>query len=107
MALNNLGVQYETLKMPGKCVESYYKSADHKETLAMANLAQKYLDQGFVNNAKELIDKANERAAQTVAEMKLRYDERNKELRELAGKHDTEALQQAVELILNKDYSSS
>jgi tetratricopeptide (TPR) repeat protein len=59
VALNNLGVQYEKLKMPGKCVESYYKSADHNETLAMANLAQKYLNQGFLNNAKEFINRAN------------------------------------------------
>ena len=69
------------------------------------------MEQQFQQRLPEMhqsfIDKANERAAQTVAEMKLRYDERNKELRELAGKHDTEALQQAVELILNKDYSSS
>jgi vacuolar-type H+-ATPase subunit H len=52
---------------------------------------------------QSFIDKAHERAAQTIAEMKLRYNERNKVLRELAGKHDREALQQAITLILDKD----
>lgn len=69
------------------------------------------MEQQFQQRLPELhqsfIDKAHERAAQTIAEMKLRYDERNKELRELAGKHDAEALQQAVGLILNSDYSNS
>jgi hypothetical protein len=32
--------------------------------------------------------------------MKLRYDERNKTLRELADKHEKEALDRAIELIL-------
>ena len=49
---------------------------------------------------QSFIDKAQERAAQTIAEMKLRYDERNKTLRELADKHEKEALERPVELIL-------
>ena len=49
---------------------------------------------------QSFIDKAQERAAQTIAEMKLRYDERNKTLRDLANKHEKEALERAVELIL-------
>lgn len=49
---------------------------------------------------QSFIDKAQERAAQTIAEMKLRYDERNKTLRELADKHEKEALERAIELIL-------
>jgi thioredoxin-like negative regulator of GroEL len=59
VALNNLGVQYDTLNMPSKCIKSYYKSTEYKETLAMANLAQKYIDKGFAEQARELIDKAN------------------------------------------------
>ena len=58
-ALNNLGVQYDALKLSYKCVESYYKSADQNKTLAMANLAQKYLNEGFIKNASELVDRAN------------------------------------------------
>lgn len=49
---------------------------------------------------QSFVDKAQERAAQTIAEMKLRYDERNKTLRELADKHEKEALDRAIELIL-------
>ena len=56
---------------------------------------------------QSFIDKAQERAAQTIAEMKLRYDERNKMLRELAGKHEKEALENAVDFILDSDQSVS
>ena len=52
---------------------------------------------------QSFIDKAQERAAQTIAEMKLRYDERNKTLRELAGKHEKEALDRAIALILTSE----
>ena len=45
-------------------------------------------------------DKAHERAEQTIAEMKLRYDERNQELRKMAKEHQQEALELAIDLIL-------
>ncbi|MDH3387835.1 MAG: ATPase [Gammaproteobacteria bacterium] len=48
-------------------------------------------------------DKAQSRAEQTIAEMKLRYDERNKTLRELADRHEQEALDHAIALILNRE----
>ena len=50
---------------------------------------------------QSFLDKAEERAAQTIAEMKLRYDEHNKELRGLAAKHEKEALENAIGLILS------
>ena len=56
---------------------------------------------------QSFIDKAQERAAQTIAEMKLRYDERNKTLRELAGKHEQEALDRAIALILASERKAS
>ena len=59
LALNNIGVQYDELKLSYKCIQSYYKSVGHNETLAMANLAHKYLNEGFIEQARELIDKAN------------------------------------------------
>lgn len=52
---------------------------------------------------RSFLDKAEQRAAQTIAEMKLRYDERNKKLRELAIQHEDEALRHAVDLILEQD----
>ncbi len=60
MGLNNLGVQYGTLKLPAKSVESYFKATENNVTLAMANIAQKYLNEGFIKDAKNEIKKANE-----------------------------------------------
>ena len=48
-------------------------------------------------------DKAQERAVQSIAEIKLRYDEHNKELRILANKHEKEALDLAIALVLDSD----
>ena len=88
------------------------KGEQERDEIVQKSLNDAYdMEQQFQQRLPEMhqsfIDKAQERAVQTIAEMKLRYDERNKELRELAGKHDSEALQQAVELILHSDYSSS
>ena len=49
---------------------------------------------------QSFLEKAQERADQSIAEMKLRYDEHNKELRILADKHEKEALENAITLIL-------
>ncbi len=49
---------------------------------------------------KSFADKAHDKAEQTIAEIKLRYDERNKELRQLAEQHSDEAVEQAIRLIL-------
>ena len=62
------------------------------------------MENQFLQRLPELqqsfLDKARHRADQTIAEMKLRYDERNKSLRELAQQHETEALDHARTLIL-------
>lgn len=50
--------------------------------------------------------KAHQRAERTIAEMKLRYDERSKMLRDLAEKHEREALELATRLILDQDQSA-
>ena len=52
-------------------------------------------------------DKASSRAQQTIAELKLRYDERNKTLRELADRHEQEALDHAIELIIDPELNRS
>jgi tetratricopeptide (TPR) repeat protein len=57
--LNNLGVQYERLNLKGKSIKSFYEAADHKVTLAMANLARRYLQQGFIQDASNMIKRAN------------------------------------------------
>jgi len=56
---------------------------------------------------QSFIEKAQARAAQTIAEMKLRNDERNKKLRKLAGKHEKEALERTIALILDVDQTDS
>ena len=62
------------------------------------------MEQQFRDRLPELhqsfTDKACKRAEQTIAEIKLRYDERNKMLRELASEHEKEALEHALALIL-------
>ncbi len=56
---------------------------------------------------QSFLDKAQARAAQSIAEIKLRYDEHNRELRDLAGRHEQEALAQAIALILDPGQSAS
>ncbi len=57
--LNNLGASYGRLNLIGKSVQSYIKAADYDSSWGMGNLAHKYLDAGFIIDAKRMIDKAN------------------------------------------------
>ncbi|MBK1703721.1 ATPase [Halochromatium glycolicum] len=50
---------------------------------------------------RSFINKAEERAEQTVAELKRRYDERHVQLRETAEKRENEALEAAFALLLD------
>jgi vacuolar-type H+-ATPase subunit H len=52
---------------------------------------------------QSFLDKAQQHAAQAIAEMKLRNDERSKQLRELAGRHENEAIELALALLLDSD----
>ena len=52
---------------------------------------------------QSFLDKANERAEQSIAELRLRYNERNQELRQLAKEHEKEALNAAINLLLNEE----
>lgn len=47
------------------------------------------------------IQRAEERAKQTVAELKRRYDERHAELRDIAEEREQEALTAAFELLID------
>lgn len=62
------------------------------------------MEQQFKHRLPEIhqsfLNKARESAEQSIAEIKLRYDERSDEMRALATKHEQEALQYAIELIL-------
>lgn len=56
---NNIGVSYNLLKLKCKSIESHFRAAEMKNTLAMGNLAHAYVDAGFIDDAQTQIDKAN------------------------------------------------
>lgn len=58
IALNNLGVKAQEGQLKTKAVENYKKSASHENTLAMANQGFLLLNAGFVEEAKEIAEKA-------------------------------------------------
>jgi predicted metalloendopeptidase len=62
-------------------------------------------DQRFTARVPDLhrgfIDKAQERAEQTIAELKRRYDERHVQLRDLAEQREDEALDVAFTLLID------
>jgi len=55
--LNNLGVSAANLQLDGKSVEVYRKAEEQNETLAMSNLAYKFIEQGFYKEAEEICNK--------------------------------------------------
>lgn len=59
-ALNNLGVEFDGLQMPILAVNSYNESSKRHETLAMSNIAYKYIGQGLITDAEELLKKAQQ-----------------------------------------------
>lgn len=56
--LNNLAVAYEKLDMPGKAVQFYREAVKYDSTISMANLAQQFLDAGFIEEANTELKKA-------------------------------------------------
>lgn len=57
-ALNNLGAQCLRLKLPIKGIGFYRKAMEQKNTLAMSNLAYKYMNEGFSEEAASILEKA-------------------------------------------------
>ncbi len=55
---NNLGVIYNELDFKAHSVEAYRKAEDLGETLAMSNIAAKYILEGFIDEAKQICKKA-------------------------------------------------
>jgi hypothetical protein len=58
MAWNNLGVSFDRATLPAKSVEAYQKAQAEGETLAMSNLAHKFMKSGFVKEARTLFEDA-------------------------------------------------
>ena len=55
---NNLGVAYASLGMPSKAVEAYIRASELGATISRANLAQKLLNEGFIDYANEQLKEA-------------------------------------------------
>jgi hypothetical protein len=82
------------------------EAEQERERIIQAAMADaKAEDQRFTARVPDLhrgfIRKAEERAEQTVAELKRRYDERHVQLRNLAEEREQEALEQAFALLLD------
>ena len=58
-AWNNLGVAYEGLTFSIRAVDAYRRSAEAGETLATSNIAKRFLDAGFVEEASKLLQEAS------------------------------------------------
>ena len=57
---NNLGVEYDRLELPIRSIASF-RAAAPGNTLAMANLAYKFLNKGFKDEASKILDEAQKR----------------------------------------------
>lgn len=58
IAWNNLGVSLSGIGLPIKAISAYRESQTKGETLAMSNLAHKFLESGFLEEAKAMVDAA-------------------------------------------------
>jgi tetratricopeptide (TPR) repeat protein len=56
---NNLGVAYDGLSFAIRAVDAYRRAADAGETLAASNIAKRFLDAGFVQEASDLLEEAS------------------------------------------------
>jgi tetratricopeptide (TPR) repeat protein len=80
---NNLAVEFDRAGLFSKAVEGYKIAEEMGETLAMSNLAQKFISAGFLSEAKEQCDKAlqlgdfHPNVAHTLAQLKELPGEEN------------------------------
>jgi Flp pilus assembly protein TadD len=58
--LNNIAIEYSQLGMPFLAIACYRNSFELGETLAAANLAYRYLQVGFAEEASQVLDKARQ-----------------------------------------------
>ena len=57
-AWNNLGVSYQHFSVAGRSIEAYRRATGEGETLAMSNLAYKFMNAGFLDEAKSMLESA-------------------------------------------------
>ena len=89
---NNLGVAYEGLSFAIRAVDAYRRAAEAGETLAASNIAKRFLDAGFVQEASSLLEEASRKPAHDklvdtrFAEAKEARDDEGKERDKLLAK---------------------
>ncbi len=55
---NNLGVAQQNLGLPSKAIRSYRQSENLLETLAMSNIARRFIYAGFIDEAQDICNRA-------------------------------------------------
>ena len=83
-----------------------HEAEQERERVIQAAIADaRAEDQRFTARVPDVhrgfIGKAQERAEQTIAELKRRYDERHVQLRDMAEQREQEALEAAFELLID------
>lgn len=72
-----------------------------EQALAAAREAEAKFEAGRAELRAPFLKEATARAEQAVAELNRKYDERQRSLRELASRHEQEAVDAALSLLLN------
>ncbi|MFZ3005119.1 MAG: tetratricopeptide repeat protein, partial [Phenylobacterium sp.] len=89
VAWNNIGVSYAQLSMPGKSISAYRRAANAGETLAMSNLAYKFMEVGFFDEASAEFEQAllvpdfHRNVPEGLAALKGRPEQEDKKLAEI------------------------
>jgi tetratricopeptide (TPR) repeat protein len=60
IAFNNMGVSYDDLSLANKSIEAFKKSIELKNTLALANLANRYISIGCLDEAQAMLNKVKD-----------------------------------------------
>lgn len=80
---------------------------ERERTIAEASAEAEAAERRFTARIPEIqssfLDKAEEKAAQTIAELERRYAERAEELRDMAGQCRIDAVQAALEAFLDSE----
>ena len=99
---------YDLLEVEQEAEQIVLDGEKERETIRQkalddANASLKQFNDRLPEMHQSFLDKAQERADQSIAELKLRYNERNQELRALAEEHEEEALNEAIKHLLNTE----
>ncbi|HEX4464593.1 MAG TPA: tetratricopeptide repeat protein [Solirubrobacterales bacterium] len=91
-ALNNIGVEAARLNLPIRAVDFYHSAVEKGNTLAAANMAERYLNAGFTTDAQEVIDDAlasetpDNKVTRVAAEIREQREAQGKELTKISAR---------------------